>query len=288
MKGCDWSLFGLPRGNVTKPGKTAVFGICYDSTSELGKGTAAFPIAVRLASSGVEWEQQDAPVKPAKFTSVHDLGAVDVGDLIPSPHPDMAFSEIADFLDSLWSEGFRRFLVLGGNHSVTIPVVKFLHEKKAIHKYVQFDAHADAREIHTGIPNSFACTFRRVAETIGPENCSLIGIRSVAEEEADFVNTVKVIYGSDMNLSEAEKLVNSADYISVDIDVLEHASVTNPEPHNGMTLGQVLKTLSGSKTGFDIVEGIPQKYFGDPTATAAALIARKALTLLGGDNHGKN
>ena len=54
MRGTSWSLFGLPREGE---GKVAVLGLVYDSTSELGKGTAAFPIAVRLSSHGIEWEE---------------------------------------------------------------------------------------------------------------------------------------------------------------------------------------------------------------------------------------
>ena len=277
MMGYSWPLFGLPRAGRAK---TAVLGVVYDSSSALGKGTAAFPIAIRLASRGLEWEE---PTERGRV-DVSQLDAVDVGDVFPCPNPDFAVTEIEDFLSGLWDEGFRRFLVLGGNHSITIPVVQFLHEKGAVKKYVQFDAHADARDMATGTPHSFACTFRRVAEALGPENCSLVGVRSVAAEEADFVEGVQVVYGHEMDLARVASLVRAAGYVSVDIDVLEHASVTNPEPHSGMTLGQVLETMGGPKAGFDVVEGVPTRYFGDPTATAAALLARKALVLMGGES----
>ena len=265
----SWSLFGLPRQGK---GKTAVFGVAYDSTSFVGKGAAAFPVAVRLNSFGIEWEDGRQ--------SIHNFQAVDKGDLVPSPNDKDFSSEVGDFMSNLWSEGFRKFLVLGGNHSVTIPVIEFLKSKNTVKKYVQFDAHADARETDRKTPSSFACTFRRVAEVLGPENCSLIGIRSVAEEEVEFLEKTNVVYGESLDIKKVNELVKSADYVSVDMDVFEHASVTNPEPHHGMNLSQVLDSLSGTKQGFDIVEGVPRKYFGDATATAAALLARKALFLL--------
>lgn len=265
----NWSLFGLPR---TGNGKTAVLGVVYDSTSHIGKGAAAFPIAIRLATHGIEWEENNQ--------SIHTTGAVDVGDLIPSPDSQIFVNETKEFMGELWGRGFRKFLVLGGNHSITIPIIDFLKEKNIVKTYVQFDAHADSREEDRGTKYSFACTFRRVSEFLGPENCSLIGVRSVANEEADFVKTSNVLYGDSLDLKKVNEIVKSADYVSIDMDVLEAAKVTNPEPHSGMTLSQVLNSLSGAKVGVDVVEGIPKKFFGDDTATAAALIARKALFLL--------
>ncbi len=269
VKTTSWSLFGFPRSGG---GKLAVFGVAYDSTSYIGKGTAVFPIAVRLASQGIEWEEGGR--------SVHETGAVDAGDIVPGPGPEVFVNETKMFLDDLWGDGFRKFLVLGGNHSITIPVVEFLHEKNQIKKYVQFDAHADSREDDRGTKYSFACTFRRVSETLGLENCSLVGVRSVAEEEAEFVKNSTTIPGDSLDMKKINAVVKDADYVSVDMDVFEHASVTNPEPHSGMTLAQVLGSLSGAKAGFDIVEGVPRRFFGDETATAGALIARKALFLL--------
>ncbi|MBR9681488.1 MAG: hypothetical protein GOV00_01675 [Candidatus Altiarchaeota archaeon] len=272
----NWSLFGLPR---TGKSKTAVLGIVYDSTSHIGKGAAAFPIAIRLATHGIEWEENNQ--------SVHTTNSIDVGDLIPGPDSSVFVKEVTAFLGDLWNEGFRKFLVLGGNHAITIPVIAFLKEKKAVKTYVQFDAHADSRDEDRGTKQSFACTFRRVSEILGAENCSLVGVRSIAEEETAFIKKSNVLYGEKLDMKKVNEHVKRADYVSIDMDVFEHASVTNPEPHSGMTLSQVLGTLSGKKTGIDIVEGIPQKFFGDDTSTAAALIARKALFLLG-DKNGSN
>ena len=272
----DWSLFGFPRN---ASGKIAVLGIAYDSTSYLGKGTAAFPIAVRLASHGIEWESESG--------SVQEREAIDFGDLIPSPDSENFVNETKEFMDGIWSQGFRKFLVLGGNHSITIPVIDFLNEKGIVKKYLQFDAHGDAREEDRGTRFSFACTFRRISEILGSENCTIAGVRSIAGDEKDFLTKSNTIFGKSPDLGLLESRVKEADYISVDMDVFEHASVTNPEPYYGLTLSQVLASLSGKKVGFDIVEGIPQQYFGDDTATAGALLARKALFLLG-DSNDKN
>jgi agmatinase len=254
-----YSLFGLP-WNAQK--KVAVLGIAYDSTSELAKGAINFPASVRLASYGTEWDEE--------------FDASDLGDILPSVSPEKMVEETKEFLDGLWGKGFRKFFVMGGNHSVTIPVVEFLAEK-GLRNYVQFDAHADFRQEWSGTKFSFACTLKRAGEVA---KCSLIGVRSVAEEEKDVFDKVEVLTGKDFDLAKAKKIVGKADYVSIDMDVFDIPFVTNPEPVYALRLEQVLESLNGKKMGIDIVEGVPQKLFGDYVGAMGAGIARKALSLL--------
>jgi agmatinase len=242
----SYSLFGLP-WNAQK--KTAVLGVAYDSTSELAKGAMGFPASVRLASYGTEWDE--------------DFDVADLGDILPSVSPEKMVEETKEFLDGLWGKGFRKFFIMGGNHSITI--------------HVQFDAHADFRQEWSGTKFSFACTLRRASEVA---KCSLIGVRSVAEEEKDVFDKVEVLNGKDFDIARARKIVGKADYVSVDMDVFDIPFVTNPEPVYALRLEQVLESLNGKKMGIDIVEGVPQKIFGDYVGAMGAGIARKALSLL--------
>jgi agmatinase len=257
----NYSLFGIPWKDATA--KVAVFGVAYDSSSELTKGALAFPAATRLASYGVEWD--------------HNFDATDFGDLLPPHEVEKMSSGVKEFLDDLWHKGFRKFFVMGGNHSITIPVAEFLAEK-GLKKYVHFDAHADFRDEWTDTKKSFACVLRRVREVVS--DVSLIGVRSVAEEEKDVYDKVHVLEGKDFSVEKAKKMVEAADYISVDMDVFPISEVTNPEPAHGVPFGSFLETLSGKKMGFDIVEGVPQKIYSDFVGTKGALIARQALRLL--------
>ena len=258
----DYSLFNIP---WKRRASVAVFGVAYDSTSSLNKGSVAFPASVRLASHGIEWDI--------------DFDASDFGDLLPRTPPDIMLKDVEEFMDELWSMGFRRFFVMGGNHSITIPVVRFLSEK-GLKNYVQFDAHADFRQEFTGTEYSYACTLRRVSEFV--KDVSLIGVRSIAEEEREVLDSVRVIEGKDLchKKEEVRNIVKNADYVSIDMDALRGASTSNPEPHWQIELGFLLESLDGPKTAVDVVEGVPERVLGDPTATMAALIARKALPLL--------
>lgn len=254
-----YSLFGIPWEGESK---TAVLGVIYDATSELKKGSASFPAAIRLASYGIEWDE--------------NFDAIDCADILPQTNPEKMFEGVKNYLADLWQEGFRHFLVLGGNHSITIPVVQFLSENK-LKRYVQFDAHADFRNEFLGSKNNFACSLRRASEVA---ECSLIGVRSIAEEEKDIFDKVEVIMGKDFDLNKAKKIVERADYVSIDMDVFDIPWVTNPEPSYGLRLEQVLGSLSGKKIGCDIVEGVPEKIFGDRVGSMGAILARGALGLL--------
>ncbi len=253
METFTYSLFGLPWKEARK---TAVLGVAYDSTSELAKGAFAFPVAVRLASYTVEWP---------------DVEASDWGDLLPPSEPEKMRGAVRGALGELWDGGVRRFLVLGGNHSVTVPVVEFLAEQ-GLKRYVHFDAHDDFRESWLGSRLSFACTLRRVAEVA---DVALVGVRSFSPGfEADF----PVVRAGELSERREEvlKMVERADYVSVDMDVLSN-QVTNPEPHSLMPLEYLLGVLGGRKIGGDIVEGVPRGLFNDPVAVQGALIAGRML-----------
>lgn len=255
----NYSLFGIPwRGSA----RTAVFGVAYDSTSELAKGAAAFPAAVRLASYSIEWPGE--------------RDAADFGDLVPPIPPAAMVGSVKEFMGGLWDDGFRRFLVLGGNHSVTVPVVQFLAEN-GLESYVQFDAHADYRPEFMGTPYSFACTLRRVAEVV--PDVSLVGVRSVAPDEEDVFDDVTVITGEEAGgrKEEVAELVRRAGYVSIDMDVFNVPGVTNPQPQHALELGYVLDVLQGAKASVDLVEGVPEKLYGDLAGSYGALLAREVI-----------
>jgi arginase family enzyme len=259
MNTINYSLFAVP---WKQKARVAVFGVAYDATSELAKGTLAFPAAIRLASYGLEQAQLDAS---------------DFADILPPTSPELMVAGVKDFMDDLWSQGFRHFFVMGGNHSITAPVVEFLAEH-GLKRYVQFDAHTDFCDEFLGSKYNFACTLKRVSEVV---DAAVVGVRNIEIDER--FDGVEVIEGKDALRRKAEvaRLVRKADYVSVDMDVFNIAQVTNPEPHNAITLDYLLDVLKGKKVGVDVVEGVPNKLYGDLVGTYGAIIARKAIQLMG-------
>jgi agmatinase len=259
----DYSLFGIP---WKQKARTAVFGVAYDATSELAKGTLAFPAAIRLASYGLEHGPLDAS---------------DFADVLPPTSPELMAAGVRDFMGGLWDAGFRQFFVMGGNHSVTIPVVEFLAEH-GLKRYVQFDAHPDFYDELLGSRYSFACTLKRASELV---DVAVIGTRSADTSGKEFEG-LEVIPGKSAveRRKEVVRLVRKAGYVSVDMDVFNIPHVTNPQPHDALTLNFVLDSLEGTKTAVDVVEGVPQKLYGDLAGTYGAIIARKAIELMGVKN----
>lgn len=262
MNTIDYSLFGIP---WRKKAAVAAFGIAYDATSELAKGTLAFPAAIRLASYGLEQTPLDAS---------------DFADILPPTSPGLMVSGVKDFMHDLWSQDFRHFFVMGGNHSITPPVVEFLVEK-GLKRYVQFDAHPDFCDEFLGSKYNFACTLKRVSEVA---DVAVVGVRSIETKDVKEFEGVNIITGKEAFKRRAEvaRLVRKADYVSIDMDAFNIPHVTNPEPHSALTLDFVLDVLDGKKMGVDVVEGVPQKLYGDLAGTYGAIIARKAIQLMGG------
>ncbi len=156
----------------------------------------------------------------------------------------------------------------GGEHSVSIGIIKAHYEHFKDLTVVQLDAHADLRSSYEGTAYNHACAVYDASI-----NCNLIqvGIRSMDAEEKTNMDLDKVFWGDDIKGKEAWmdhslNLMSENVYISLDLDVLDPSimpSTGTPEP-NGMdwkTITNYLKKIFKNKkvVGFDIVELAPIK-----------------------------
>ena len=88
-------------------------------------------------------------------------------------------------------------VVLGGEHSITAPVVAALAPKYQGLSVLQIDVHADLRESFMGIPHNHACAMRRVLEYA---RTTLAGVRSLSAEEAPVASTLPTEIFYDFNM----------------------------------------------------------------------------------------
>jgi len=126
-----------------------------------------------------------------------------------------------------WMRAGRFVLALGGEHSITAPLVAAAQEALGPLSVLQIDAHADLRDAYGGTPHSHACVMRRVLETT-PRLCQ-VGIRSWSREEAEA--------------------------LTVDMDGLDPSlapGVGTPEP-GGLTWRQVLRLLRRVSAAREVV-----------------------------------
>jgi len=177
-----------------------------------------------------------------------------------------------------------KFLVaLGGEHSVTPPLVKAHAERHPGLSVLQIDAHADLRDSYLGSPDSHACAMRR---SLAYARCTQVGIRSISQAESEALPGLATTIFYDVSMRDdprwIDRVVDSlADtvYVTIDCDGLDPAimpAVGTPEP-GGLSWHELLALLRATFSrrrvvGADIVELCPIPGLVAPNLAAARLV----------------
>ncbi len=177
--------------------------------------------------------------------------------------------------------GHDKILFLGGDHSITFPIVKSHHEKYGQFDILHIDAHADLYHEYDGDPYSHACPFARIMENGLANRLVQVGIRTLnthQREQAKKFN-VEVHEMRDLNLTSLSEFKYPV-YISLDMDAFDPAfapGVSHHEP-GGLTSRQVLELIQNLDVeiiGADIVEYNPTRDVNDMTAYLAAKLLKE-------------
>jgi len=254
--------------------RVALLPIPFERTTTYLKGTKRGPKAIIEASSNVELYDEELRVEPYK------IGITTLAPLRPSKN---------NLVEDVCQASLRflkkgKFLVsLGGEHSISIGLVRAHKELFPNLSVLQLDAHADLRESYLGSRYSHACTMARIKEI-----CPYVGvgIRSLSIEEAERIERegLKIIYAQELikEGSWHKRLLSELSdevYLTVDLDVLDPSimpSVGTPEP-GGIGWYQILSIIKGlaqkkKVVGFDVVELCPQRDNKAPDFLAARLV----------------
>lgn len=257
-----------------------ILGLPMDITTSFRSGTRLAPFRVREVSEGIE----EYSIYQDK--SLEDITFYDAGDVIlPFGNVNESLKRIELIVREFLGKQ-KKVFAIGGEHLVSLAMVKAYHAYYDDLVVIQMDAHADLREDYMGEPNSHATVMRRVADEIGPKNIFQMGIRSATKDE--------VLYGQSNTNLYIDKLSEIVDevidlvkdrpvFITLDIDVLDpaYAPGTGTPEAGGCSskeLFQTLKKLSGlNVVGFDMVEISPPNENGNNTSILGAKIMREAL-----------
>jgi len=251
----------------------------YDSTSSYRTGSRHGPTAIIEASRNLELYDHDLDELPARF-GIHTYTELEVD----ASGPDRMTARIAEVAGDLLSAG-KVVGGLGGEHSITCGLVKAYSERYPGMSVLQFDAHADLRDVYQGTKYSHACTMRRVRERV--DNVSQVGIRSYSADEFSFMKERGITlhpastWRGDSPQIEAvlSDLGEGPVYVTFDLDVLDPAympATGTPEP-GGLGWWDALKLLDAVSAkreivGFDVVELIPMAGTIAPDFLAAKLV----------------
>jgi len=259
-------------------GRPTLIGLPYDASSSFQRGAAGAPAVIREAlasSSSNRWSE-----------ALVDLGAsgvvADAGDLA-LPATGEARDLIEDGIRQVLDGGGRP-LSLGGDHSVTYPILRALGPRHPGLTLIQFDAHPDLYDEFEGDRFSHACPFARILEAGLVGRLIQVGIRTMNAHQRAQVDRfgVEVI---DMRAWAAgtRPVLRGPLYVSIDMDAFDPAfapGVSHREP-GGLSTREVLGVLQGLQgplVGADVVELNPSR---DPVGTTAPLCAKLVKELAG-------
>lgn len=260
--------------------KAAILGIPMDYTVSFRPGTRMGPLSIRNVSTGIE----EYSVYLDK--ELGDYAYCDCGDLaLPFGNVVKSLEIIENASRQLLKDG-KFPIYLGGEHLVSLPLIKPFIEEYPDLRVVHFDAHADLRTDYYGESNSHATVMRKVADLLGPKRLYQFGIRSGIREEFTFAkeNTHLVIEEVLEPLKAVlPELKGKPVYVSLDIDVVDpaHAPGTGTQEAGGCTSREILKAIHAlgelNVVGFDLVEVSPALDASERTALLAAKIVREAI-----------
>lgn len=273
-----WNFGDLPphlRSAATS--RVRVVPVPYEGTVTYGKGTHQGPRAIIEASGQLELWDEELQREPS------EVGITTEAPLLcASSGPERAVHQIYEYVRESHKQG-RFDVYLGGEHTITVGVVRALIERYPRLSVLQLDAHADLRDSYLDSPYNHACVMRRVAEItrfVG------MGIRSLSKEEAQWARDEGIIHQTASGIEDSEgwrgvleEALGDAVYLTVDVDVFDPAcvpSVGTPEP-GGLSWARVLEIIRFVAShrriiAADVVELAPIPGFVSPDFLAAKLV----------------
>jgi N1-aminopropylagmatine ureohydrolase len=257
--------------------RVVILPIPLDRTTSYVPGTRNGPHEILVASSHMElWDEETQ-------TDVHSIGVFTMPEM---EFPFATMDDVVGAIRRVANEILARdkfLFVLGGEHSITPPIVAATAAKHPGLSVLQIDAHADLRDSFMGTPHNHACAMRRTLE-FAPT--TQVGIRSLSPEEAAAAPSLPTRIFYDFNMRQRvdwiDAVVESLGekvYITIDVDGLDPAimpATGTPEP-GGLSWYEALTLLRRVVerrlvVGCDIVELSPMAGNVAPNFLCAKLI----------------
>ena len=251
--------------------KLALIGFRYDENSSFMKGAADAPPQIRAALRSEAWNL----TSESGVDLSEDHIFFDAGDIEPMAGSDM-MSLIEQSIVTLLNDRLAP-ISLGGDHSITYPIIRALSQKYKELSILHFDAHPDLYHDFQGNRFSHASPFARIMEEELAQRLVQVGIRTINAHQREQIERFGVeVFGPHEWESARELDFDSPVYISFDIDGLDPAfapGVSHREP-GGLSTRQALDIIQGVKgnvVGADIVEFNPRM---DPLLMTGTVCAK--------------
>jgi agmatinase len=250
--------------------RIGLIGVAFDENSSYQRGAALAPQRIREAffcdSSNLWTENETNLGTPGIFA--------DAGDIAPS-QAEMPL-ETEQAASRLYQSGLK-VLTLGGDHSITFPLVKAAAQSHTGLTILHFDAHPDLYDNYENNPYSHASPFARIMESGLVKRLVQVGIRTINGHQRQQANHfgVEVLTMQDWR-KVFDLLFDSPLYLTFDMDCLDPAfapGISHREP-GGFSTREALDIIQSLRTniiGADIVEFNPTQ---DPLGVTEMVAAK--------------
>jgi len=253
--------------------------VSYEGTVSYGTGTGAGAMAIVDASRNMELYEEETD------SEVYRLGIHTLPEFTPRETPDSMMSDLYQYSKKLL-ELDKFICMLGGEHSVSAPIIKAHNEKFDNLSVLQIDAHADLRDSYDGTQHSHASIMARVVKDLRIPSVQ-VGIRSISSDEARSLKAdlpTKIFWARDI-VGKTDWIENAIGYLTenvyltIDIDGLDPSIVPTtgtPEPgglgwYETLTL---IRKLAETKrvVGMDLVEYSYNENYDSPAFLCSKLV----------------
>ncbi len=276
----------MPADSTAAP-TVQVLGVPYDAHSSHLRGPADAPPAIRAALFGgsANWSNEWGDDLPPSSGAWVDRGDLELDNDDPAS-VEAAFAAITEAADAALAEG--PLLTIGGDHSITWPVVRAVAAHHPSLTIVHFDAHPDTYDHLDGDRYSHASPFARIMEEGLADRLIQIGIRTMTPHQREQTERFGIEVLEARSWDGTVPAVGGPVYVSIDADALDPAyapGVSHHEP-GGLTTRSLLDALHQLRAdgadviAADVVEINPRRDLHDMTAMVGAKLVRELLGLL--------
>lgn len=245
-------------------------GILFEGKSSYKKGPALAPPLIRKAynsDSANYFSESGLEVRPELWNDKGDFKINDYFDIEKITGKNLSKN--------------TPLMTLGGDHSISFPILKAFYKVYGPIDILHIDAHADLYDEFEGDRFSHACPFARIMEDGLASRLVQVGIRTLSTHQREQAQKygVEILEMKDFSKSKLLKFKNPI-YLSLDIDALDPAfapGVSHHEP-GGLSTRQVLDCIQNIHVpiiGADIVEYNPTRDIHDMTAMVCAKLLRE-------------
>ena len=272
-------MFGgaLPTRVSFDDASVVILPVPVDRTTSYVGGTRNGPHEILQASTHMElWDEE-------MKADVHGVG------IFTLPEMELPFGEMAPLVDEIERVAYEivsrdKFLMsIGGEHSITPPLVSATARKHPGLSVLQIDAHADMRDTYMGTPHNHACAMRRSVQFA---RVTQVGIRSLSTEEADVLPKLNSTVFYDFDMRRDPKWIDAVVaslaetvYVTIDVDGMDPAimpATGTPEP-GGLSWPEITSLLRATAerrriVAADIVELSPIPGLVAPNFLCAKLL----------------